>query len=127
MMFAPRAKGAVDVGVAALMRSGGGGDLVLEPFIAIETGDVTADDEVAWTAGVRVGVSMVTVSTRPASSSSVMLAVRSELSSGTNSVSRNLEGVRGVVVLSSVRFPASPPIPFELPTASSDDTPVSPL
>ena len=62
---------------------------------------------------------MVTVSTRPASSSSVMLAVRSELSSGTNNVSRNLEGVRGAVVLSSVRFPVSPPIPFELDTASA--------
>jgi hypothetical protein len=127
MMFAPNAKGAVDLGVAALMRSGGGGDLVLEPFIEIATGDVTDDDDVAWTGGVRVGVSRVTVSTRPASSSSVMLAVRSELSSGTNSVSRSLDGVRGTVVLSSVRFPASPPVPFRLPTASSDDTPVSPL
>ena len=56
MMFAPRAKGAVDIGVAALMRSGGGGDLVLEPFIEIATGDVTADDEVAWAGDVRVGV-----------------------------------------------------------------------
>ena len=56
MMFAPRAKGAVDMGVAALMRSGGGGDLVLEPFIEIATGDVTADDEVAWAGDVLVGV-----------------------------------------------------------------------
>ena len=128
MMFAPRAKGAVDLGVAVPMRSGGGGDRVLEPFIdEIATGDVTANDDVAWTAGVRVGVSKVTVSTRPASSSSVIFAVRSELSSGTNNVSRNLEGVRGAVVLSSVRLPASPPFPFKLPTASSDDTPVSPL
>jgi hypothetical protein len=47
-MFAPRAKGAVDLGVAVPMRSEGGGDRVLEPFIAeIATGDVTADDEVA--------------------------------------------------------------------------------
>lgn len=131
-MLAARAKGVVEVGVAerALKISGGGGARFFEADLEIATGDVIdEDDRVGCVGSVGVGGSRLTFSARLASSSSVILAVRSGLSSGTNNVSRGREGAACWLVLSSV---VSPPTPFklsavELSTASSDEMPGSPL
>lgn len=154
MISAARAKGLVVVGVAerALMSSGGGGARFFELDDEIAMGVETAE-EVGFSAeamgslgpSIGVGGSRVTVPTRPARSSSVMFAVRSRLSRETKRVSRGREGVCWLVVLSSVGgmymvsrgreeegWPVLssvvlPPPPFELSTASSDETPVSPF
>ena len=113
------------------MRSGGGGARFLDPDMEIGTGELMDVEAPARGLGsdcsIGVGGSRVTVPTRPASSSSVMFAVRSRLSSckGMYSVSRGRSRLGiGWLVLSSVVLP---PPPVELSTASSEDTPVSPL